>query len=195
MLKWQGSESTLLGTHFACTTRAFSGYSLEGLTRNLDLVRDEAAGYYDIAIISAGTNNLMEEPFDLHKFMTCLKNFLILFNEKFRCNHVIVLGFFPRAYCMAQNCDPQRCWYLHVESPSILHRRIVQINNSLSDLMKHDSRFINDYRFVSMFGQIVREGTWNNSFGRMLSFDGLHLSRKGNVLLDRSLFSFIKSQF
>ena len=195
MLKWQGSESSLLGTHYICSTRAFSGYNLEKLAQTLDLVKDEAAGYFDIAVISAGTNSLMEENFDKHKFITSLKNFLIAFNEKFCCKHVIVLGFFPRAYCMATGCVPQRCRYLHVESPSILHRRIVQINNALSDLIKHDSRFINGHSFVSMFGEIVKNGTWNNSFGRMLSIDGLHLSRKGNELLDKSLISYINSHF
>ena len=84
MLKYQGSETSLLGDSYLCSTRAFSGYTLEKLQTELSLIKEEASAYYDSVVVLAGTNDVIGINFQMHNFLTRLQKFLISLQTKQR---------------------------------------------------------------------------------------------------------------
>ena len=184
---------SLLGSNYLCSIQAYGGFTLNQLSEKLTGVTAGALKYYGTAIVFVGTNNVIAQKCEQQQFIAEFMKFILDFQARFQCAKVIVLGFLPRAYCVRQGCIVDKCRYMHAGSPSGFHKRILCINAALDDVFKHDVRLVESFKFLNLFGEIAVKGTWNNSFGGHLSVDGLHLSEKGNELLDNRIFEYLKS--
>ena len=172
---------------------------MEKLSAQLNKVTMGSSKYFDAGIISVGTNNIMDKNYDMWGFMEELKNILIKFKSTVETKHVIVIGFMPRAYCAIQNC-PANCRYIHKENrnncnkptPADFYRRVVKLNRAAYEMIKHDDRF-EQFKFLNIFSKIILKGSWDNCYGGFLSPDGLHLSSRGNKLLDECLYDHLSN--
>ena len=193
MFKGQAAEGSEIQCKFICTIRAFGGFTIDGLSHKLDSVKGCIYGYYDACVVLMGTNDLVRENFDIWSFMNNFKQILLKFHSRLGCKHVIVLGFLPRAFCK-RNCKTNDCLYIHRGrgkiSASEFNARIWKTNKGIRELITYDDRF-RSFKFVNFCDRIVKLGDADNSFGKFLSVDGLHMSKFGNSLFDKWLIKFL----
>jgi hypothetical protein len=141
-----------------------------------------------------GTNNshdAWQDDFKVHLFLSNFKQFLFSVIDTFGANGrgIICIGLFPRAFCnhcVGKFVD-KKCRNIHRDvSISTMNCNLNTINGQIKELIEFDHRFC-EMTFLSLFETIRASGTWDDGFGGMLSKDGLHLSCKGNELVDRHL--------
>lgn len=197
MLKAQASEESALGFNFVCTVRAFGGFRIESLSKKIDLVKRCTKKYYDAAIVLVGTIDLISDDFEILTFLDRFKKLLLKLNNQLEPKCVVVIGYFPRAFCKKLSCDPGRCLYVHPgfgkNQPVDLNIRISKVNKRINELIQYDVRF-QSFKFVDFCSRVFNLGTLRTSFGNFLSYDGLHLSNIGNEYVDKWLTKFLNDK-
>jgi lysophospholipase L1-like esterase len=146
----------------------------------------------------AGTNNIHDawKPgFGVSEFMNQLKKFMIELVKTFEGSKIVLIGLFPRAYCKHctfKNVMPG-CRNLHQDIKLWdMNRVINSINYRIKEVCEYDYRFREKVEFLNLFRAVQSSGTRDNAYGGVLSKDGLHLSFKGNQLIDRFIFKALK---
>lgn len=194
MFKGQANERSEIGRKFACSIRAFGGFKMDSLSDKLDLVKTCIKGYYDAGIVLVGTVDLISDDFEMWSFMEKLKKLLLKFHYHIGCKHVVVIGFIPRAFCKSRTCSLTQCLYIHPGFskvlPSDLNIRVWKVNKAVNEIIKYDERF-KYFKFMNCCDRIMKLGSLDTSYGNFLSYDGLHLSKSGNHVLDNWLTKFL----
>jgi len=194
MLKGQAQEGSEIGRKYVCSVRAFGGFKIDSLSCKLNSVKTCVHGYYHAGVVLVGTNDIISDDFDIWTFMRKLKELLLRFHSQIKSEHVIVLGFFPRSFCKRKNCNTNECMYIHKGyckmHPIQYNSRILNVNKGVEEFIKFDMRF-RSFKYANFFQKVVKLGSIDNSYKNFLSYDGLHLSDNGNVILDEWLTKFL----
>lgn len=191
MLRFQGKAGSRLGSGHFCSVHAFGGALCSEITGNiLDICEKTTKGYYDRVIVMAGTNNMSKQGVSgLYVYREMIKLLTALAKLG---GTIILIGLLPRGFCQCSKSE--KCRNIHKSSkkknsvmPWEVNKEACRVNDCLFDSITHDVRFSDRFHFVDLFKFVLKQGSYHDNYDGVLRYDGLHLSIKGNEILDRKL--------